>query len=91
LGSKQTVLSGMRPTGKLHLGHLVGALENWVALQGAYDNYHLIADYHALTTDPDSSLIGSNSTDMLLDWLGAGVDPVRSPVFRRSRSTPNCT
>jgi tryptophanyl-tRNA synthetase len=75
----------MRPTGKLHLGHLVGALENWVSLQGEYDNYHLIADYHALTTDPDSSRIGSNSFDMLLDWLAAGIDPARSPVFRQSQ------
>jgi len=75
----------MRPTGKLHLGHLVGALENWVALQGDYANYHLIADYHALTTNPDSSAIGHNSTDMLIDWLAAGIDPVRSPVFRQSQ------
>jgi len=75
----------MRPTGKLHLGHLVGALENWVALQGEYDNYHLIADYHALTTDPDSSKIGGNSIEMLLDWLAAGIDPSRSPVFRQSQ------
>ncbi len=83
-GSK-TILSGMRPTGKLHLGHLVGALENWVALQGEYSNYHLIADYHALTTNIDSSAIGKNSVDMLIDWLAAGIDPARSPVFRQSR------
>jgi len=75
----------MRPTGKLHIGHLVGALENWVALQGEYDNYHLIADYHALTTNLDSSRIGADSMDMLVDWLAAGIDPVRSPVFRQSR------
>ena len=75
----------MRPTGKLHLGHLVGALENWVALQGEYDNYHLIADYHALTTDPDSSRIAGNSLAMLVDWLAAGIDPARSPVFRQSQ------
>jgi tryptophanyl-tRNA synthetase len=75
----------MRPTGKLHLGHLVGALENRVALQGEYANYHLIADYHALTTNPDSSAIGRNSIDMLIDWLAAGIDPARSPVFRQSQ------
>jgi len=85
LASRQTILSGMRPTGKLHIGHLVGALENWVALQGKYDNYHLIADYHALTTNPDSSRIGENSMDMLVDWLAAGIDPAKSPVFRQSR------
>lgn len=75
----------MRPTGKLHLGHLVGALENWVALQGEYDNYHLIADYHALTTNPDSRAIRANSIDMLVDWLAVGIDPARSPVFRQSQ------
>ncbi len=82
---KKTILSGMRPTGKLHLGHLVGALENWVALQNEYNNYHLIADYHALTTNVDSSGIEQNSIDMLIDWLAAGIDPAKSPVFRQSK------
>lgn len=82
---KKVILSGMRPTGKLHLGHLVGALENWVSLQGEYQNYHLIADYHALTTNPDSSEIYENSVDMLVDWLSAGLDPTVSPMFRQSR------
>ena len=75
----------MRPTGKLHLGHLVGALENWVSLQGEYQNYHLIADYHALTTNPDSSDIYQNSIEMLIDWLSAGLDPSASPMFRQSQ------
>lgn len=75
----------MRPTGKLHLGHLVGALENWVSLQGEYQNYHLVADYHALTTDPDTSAIYQNSLDMVIDWLAAGIDPAMSPVFRQSQ------
>jgi tryptophanyl-tRNA synthetase len=75
----------MRPTGKLHLGHLVGALENWVSLQHEYQNYHLIADYHALTTNLDSSGIYANSIDMLIDWLAAGIDPALSPVFRQSQ------
>lgn len=83
--SKKTILSGMRPTGKLHLGHLVGALENWVSLQHDYNNYHLIADYHALTTNLDSSGIYQNSIDMLIDWLAAGINPVKSPVFRQSQ------
>ncbi|MGA3243813.1 MAG: tryptophan--tRNA ligase [Bacteroidota bacterium] len=82
---KKVILSGMRPTGKLHLGHLVGALENWVSLQGEYQNYHLIADYHALTTNPDSSDIYENSIDMLVDWLSAGLDPSVSPMFRQSQ------
>lgn len=75
----------MRPTGRLHLGHLVGALENWVALQHEFQNYHLIADYHALTTNPDTTHIPEHSREMLIDWLSAGIDPSLSPVFRQSR------
>jgi tryptophanyl-tRNA synthetase len=63
----------------------VGALENWVALQHEYNNYHLIADYHALTTNLDSSGINQNSIDMVIDWLAAGIDPARSPIFRQSQ------
>ena len=81
----KTILSGMRPTGKLHLGHLVGALENWVALQGEFHNFHLIADYHALTTNLDSSGILQNSLDMVIDSLAAGIDPKESPIFRQSQ------
>lgn len=79
------VLSGMRPTGKLHLGHLVGALENWVELQHQYMNFHLIADYHALTTDLDTSELHKNTIEMLIDWLAAGIDNTKSPVFRQSQ------
>ena len=75
----------MRPTGKLHIGHLVGALENWVSLQDAFNNYHLIADYHALTTNLDSNELYDNSIDMVIDWLAAGIDPVKSPIFRQSQ------
>ncbi len=82
---KKIILSGMRPTGKLHLGHLTGALENWVTLQGEYQNYHLIADYHALTTNPETADIYPNSIDMLIDWLSAGLDPAQSPMFRQSQ------
>lgn len=82
---KKRILSGMRPTGKLHIGHLVGALENWVTLQNEYDNYHLIADYHALTTNLDSSELYQNSIDMVIDWLAAGIDPHKSPIFRQSQ------
>ncbi len=83
--TQKIILSGMRPTGKLHLGHLVGALENWVALQQQFQNYHLIADYHALTTNLDSSDIYQNSVEMLMDWLAVGIDPVKSPMFRQSQ------
>jgi len=75
----------MRPTGKLHLGHLVGALENWVALQSEFNNFHLIADYHALTTNVDTSQLYEHSIDMVIDWLAVGIDPARSPIFRQSR------
>ncbi|MCA9741128.1 tryptophan--tRNA ligase [candidate division KSB1 bacterium] len=82
---KKRILSGMRPTGLLHIGHYVGALENWVKLQQDFDNFHLIADYHSLTTDLDSSNIEKNSHDMVIDWLSAGIDPDRSPIFRQSQ------
>lgn len=82
---KKRILSGMRPTGKLHLGHYVGALENWVKLQGEYDSFHLIADYHVLTTSLVTDEIYQNSIDMLIDWLASGLDPVKSPMFRQSQ------
>ena len=82
---KKRILSGMRPTGKLHIGHYVGALENWINLQDEYDNYHLIADYHVLTTNLNSDSIYQDSIDMLIDWLAAGLDPLKSPMFRQSQ------
>lgn len=85
MNQKKRILSGMRPTGKLHIGHYVGALENWVKLQDEYQNFHLIADYHVLTTNPDTRDIYDNSIEMLIDWLASGLDPVRSPMFRQSR------
>lgn len=83
--SKKRILSGMRPTGKLHIGHYVGALENWVNLQDKYENYHLIADYHVLPTNLNTDAIYQNSIDMLIDWLATGLDPVKSPMFRQSQ------
>ncbi len=82
---KKTILSGMRPTGRLHLGHYVGALENWVALQEDFQNYHLVADYHVLTTELDSSNMLFNTQEMVKDWLAAGLDPAKSPIFRQSQ------
>jgi tryptophanyl-tRNA synthetase len=82
---KKRILSGMRPTGKLHIGHYVGALENWVKLQDEYQNFHLIADYHVLTTDLDTSKIYENSIEMMIDWLASGLDPEKSPMFRQSQ------
>jgi tryptophanyl-tRNA synthetase len=80
--TKKRVLSGMRSTGKLHLGNYVGALENWVRMQDAYDCFFFIADWHALTTDyADTSHIKQNSVDVLLDWLAAGLDPETCVMF----------
>ena len=79
------ILSGMRPTGKLHLGHYVGALENWVRLQDEYESFHLIADYHVLTTGLDTKDVYQNSIEMLIDWLACGLNPVKSPMFRQSQ------
>ncbi len=83
--TKQRVLSGMRPTGKLHLGHLVGALQNWVELQAKYDSYHCIVDWHALTTNyADTSEIVANGLDNAADWIGSGLDPEKSTFFVQS-------
>ncbi len=83
--TKKVILSGMRPTGRLHIGHYVGALENWIKLQNEYQNYHLIADYHVLTTNLNSENIYRDSIEMLIDWLAAGLDPEKSPMFRQSK------
>ncbi|MCU7494987.1 MAG: tryptophan--tRNA ligase [Ignavibacteria bacterium] len=83
--AKKRILSGMRPTGKLHLGNYVGALENWVKLQDEYENYYLVADYHMLTTDLNTDSIKQNTIDMVIDWLATGLDPVKSPFFRQSQ------
>jgi tryptophanyl-tRNA synthetase len=82
---KPRVLSGMRSTGKLHLGNFVGALDNWVKLQDGYDCFFFVADWHALTTDyADTSQIKQNSMEVLLDWLAAGLDPERCTMFIQS-------
>ncbi|MGD0830217.1 MAG: tryptophan--tRNA ligase [Terracidiphilus sp.] len=84
-GGRPRVLSGMRPTGKLHLGNYMGALANWVRLQDAYESYFFIADWHALTTDyADPSRVKLNTLDVALDFLAAGLDPERSTIFIQS-------
>jgi tryptophanyl-tRNA synthetase len=85
LSTKKRVLSGMRSTGKLHLGNYVGALENWVRMQEQYDCFFFIADWHALTTDyADTSRLKENSVEVLLDWLAAGLDPAKCVMFIQS-------
>lgn len=82
---KKRILSGMRPTGKLHIGHYVGALENWIKLQDEYENFHLIADYHVLTTDLNTDNVYDNTIEMVIDWLAAGLESEKSPIFRQSQ------
>src|SRR5262245_11158064 len=83
--AKRRVVSGMRPTGKLHLGHLVGALQNWEQLQAAYDCFYLVADWHALTSGyADTSDIVDSAIDNIADLLAAGVTPEKSTIFVQS-------
>jgi len=82
----ERVVSGMRPTGALHLGHYHGALKNWARLQSEYPCLFFVADWHALTTHYDSpEVIGNNIWEMVIDWLAAGIDPQQSTLFIQSR------
>jgi tryptophanyl-tRNA synthetase len=82
---KKRVVSGMRPTGRLHLGHLVGALQNWEQLQREYDCLYFVADWHALTSEyASTSEITANALDNVADWIGAGIDPGKSTFFIQS-------
>jgi len=82
---RRRVLSGMRSTGKLHLGNYVGALQNWVRMQDEYECFFCVADWHALTTDyADTSRVKENSLEVALDWLAAGLDPEKSVIFIQS-------
>jgi tryptophanyl-tRNA synthetase len=82
---QKTVLSGMRSTGKIHLGNYFGALKNWIDLQDRYRCYYFAADWHALTSDyADPSEIAQNTIEMVIDWIAAGLDPERSTIFIQS-------
>jgi tryptophanyl-tRNA synthetase len=82
---RKRVLSGMRSTGKLHLGNFVGALDNWIRMQDHFDCFFFVADWHALTSDyADTSRIKQNSLDVLMDWLAAGLDRERCTMFIQS-------
>jgi tryptophanyl-tRNA synthetase len=86
-GKKSRVLSGMRPTGRLHIGHYFGALQNWVRLQNdpAYECFYFIADWHALTSDyADTSAVAENTLQIMIDYLAAGLDPAKSVLFLQS-------
>ena len=83
---RKKVLSGMQPSGLMHLGNHLGALENWKSLQDQYECYFFVADWHALSTNyADTSRIREFSRELLIDWLAAGIDPKRSTVFIQSR------
>jgi tryptophanyl-tRNA synthetase len=83
--TRRRVVSGMRPTGRLHLGHLVGALQNWVELQREYDCFYFVADWHALTSDYASTEgLVENALDNVADWIAAGIDPQQSTLFIQS-------
>ncbi|MFO1268864.1 MAG: tryptophan--tRNA ligase [Rubrivivax sp.] len=83
---KTRVLSGMRPTGSMHLGHYLGALKNWVALQDQHECFYFVADWHALTTHyEESEVIGQSVYEMVTDWIAAGLDPEKSTIFIQSR------
>jgi tryptophanyl-tRNA synthetase len=83
---KKRILSGMRPTGKLHLGHLVGALDNWIKLQDEYQCFFMVADWHALMSEyEDTVLLKDNIIDNVADWLSVGIDPEKATIFIQSQ------
>ena len=86
MDNKKIVLSGIRPTGQLHLGNYLGALSNFVKMQneGKYDSYYFIADLHALTTNPDPKELHTNVRHILAEYLAAGLDPEKSTIFVQS-------
>ncbi len=85
MSARDRVLSGMRPTGKLHLGNYLGALANWVRMQDEYDCFYFVANWHALTTDADQARhVPTDTLEMVADWLAAGLDPARATLFVQS-------
>jgi len=84
--AKKRILSGMRPSGRLHVGHLVGALSNWSALQDEYECFYMVADWHALTTEyEDPSEIKTNIKEMVIDWISSGLNPEKCTMFVQSQ------
>ena len=82
---KKKIMSGMRPTGKLHLGHYLGVIDNWVKLQNEYDCYFSVADWHALTTKYDKTeTLRQDILDVVMDWLACGIDPEKATIYVQS-------
>jgi tryptophanyl-tRNA synthetase len=82
--TRKRVVSGMRPTGPLHIGHIHGVLDTWIKMQNDYDCFFFLADFHALTTWNRDMKVATNTFDVVLDWLSCGLDPKRSTLFRQS-------
>jgi tryptophanyl-tRNA synthetase len=79
------IVSGMRPTGKLHLGHFIGVIKNWVKLQDKYDTFYFVADWHALSTKYDEGLdLNELSVELVKEWIACGIDPEKATLFRQS-------
>jgi tryptophanyl-tRNA synthetase len=85
MAERMRILSGMRPTGRFHLGNYLGAAKNWVELQNQYDCYYFVADYHALTTEPDGHTVESKVFDLTADLIAVGIDPKRSVLYLQSQ------
>ena len=82
---KEVIVSGMRSTGKLHFGHYLGVIQNWVDLQDKYDCFFFVADWHALTTKYDKTdELRQNILDVVMDWLACGIDPEKSTIYVQS-------
>jgi len=89
-GTKGRILTGDRPTGKLHLGHYVGSLENRVRLIDKYECFFIVADYHVLTTRSDTAEIGQNARELVLDYISVGMDPERCTIYLQSMVPQTC-
>src|SRR6202140_65771 len=85
MADRMRILSGMRPTGRFHLGNYLGAAQNWVKLEQEYDCYYFVADYHALTTEPDGHTVESKVYDLAADLIAIGLDPKRSVIYQQSK------
>ena len=82
---KNAVMSGMRPTGRLHMGNMMGALTNWVKLQNNYDCFFVVVDWHALTTGYENTeVISDNIRQMVIDWISVGLNPEKCTIFVQS-------
>jgi tryptophanyl-tRNA synthetase len=85
MSERMRILSGMRPTGRFHLGNYLGAAKNWVELQNSYECFYFVADYHALTTEPDGHTVESKIFDLTADLIAVGLDPKRSVIYQQSK------